>query len=453
VKSKTIEPYKDVVVTASLMPKLPTPGTVVSESKIPEIGVTEWRLSNGARVVLKPTKFQNDQIVLSGMSPGGSSLVADSMFLNATFASTAAGIGGLGELSQNDLRKVLTGKSAAAGSSIGTRSEGVSGSASRKDVETMFQLVHLRFTGIRRDSAAFAAFKQSNQAMLANRAVSPMAAYSDTITATMSQNHPRARPITAKTFDEISLDRSLAIYRDRFADASDFTFLIVGDFDIDSIKPHVQRYLASLPSIGRKEAGRDVGIRPPTGVIKKVVRAGTEPQSQTMISFTSPFQYNQNERYLLSSMGEILQNRLLEKLRESLGGTYSVSAVASGGREAPATAGATISFGSAPERAEELTKAVMSEIAALQSQGPSAAEVDKVREAQRRAHELAVKQNGFWLGNLGSAYQYGDDPRDILKQEDRLKLLTPEAIREIARKYLRMDNFVQVTLLPVPPKG
>jgi zinc protease len=317
----------------------------------------------------------------------------------------------------------------------------------------MFQLVHLRITGVRRDSTAFAAIKQANQAALANRAVSPMAAYSDTINATMSQNHLRARPITAKTFDEISLDRSLAIYRDRFADASDFTFLIVGDFELDSIKPHVQRYLASLPSIGRKEAGRDVGVRPPTGVIKKVVRAGTEPQSQTMITFTGPFQFNQVERYLLSSMGEILQNRLLEKLRESLGGTYSVSASASGGREAPATYGATISFGSSPERAEELSKAVMEEITALQSQGPTAAEVDKVKEAQRRSMELAVKQNGFWLGSLGSAYQYGDDPKEILKQEERLKSLTPEAIREIARKYLKMDNYVQVTLLPLPPKG
>ena len=453
VKRKTIEPYMDVVVTIPLMAKMPTPGTVVSESKIPEIDVTEWRLSNGVRVVLKPTKFQNDQIVLSGTSPGGSSLVPDSSFINATFATTAAGIGGLGELNQNDLRKVLTGKSASAGTSIGVRGESVNGSASRKDIETMFQLLHLRFMAPRRDSAAFAAMKQANQAALANRAVSPQAAFSDTITATMSQNHPRARPVTATTFDEISLDRSLAIYRDRFADASDFTFLIVGDFELDSIKPHVQRYLASLPSIGRKEAGRDVGIRPPTGVIKKVVRAGTEPQSQTIIAFTGPFQYNIVERYLLSSMGEILQNRLLETLRESLGGTYSVSASATGGREAPSTYGATIRFGSAPERAEELTKAVMAEITTLQTQGPTAPEVEKIKEAQRRSRELAVKQNAFWLGNLGSAYQYGDDPRDILKQEDRVKSLTPEAVRDIARKYLKMDNFVQVTLLPVVPKG
>ena len=453
VKSKTLEPYTDVVVNAPLMARLPTPGSVVSESTIPEIGVTEWRLSNGARVVLKPTNFQTDQIVLSGMSPGGSSLVPDSMFVNATFATTTAGIGGLGEFSQNDLRKVLTGKTASAGASIGARSEAVSGNASRKDLETMFQLVHLRFTAVRRDTSAFAAFLQANQAMLANRAVSPMSAFTDTISATMSQNHPRARPITAKTFDEISLDRSLAIYRDRFADASDFTFLIVGDFAIDSMKPHVERYLASLPSLGRKEAGRDVGIRPPTGVIKKVVRAGTEPQSQTMLTFSGPFQYDPVGRYLLSSMGEILQNRLLEKLREALGGTYSVSASANGGREAPATYSATVSFGSAPERADELAKAVMAEITALQTQGPSTAEVDKVKEAQRRSRELAVKQNAFWLGNLGSAYQYGDDPRDILKQEDRMKALTPEAIRDIARKYLDMSNYVHVTLLPVQPKG
>ena len=453
IKGKTIEPYKDSVVTAPLIARMPTPGAVTSESKIPEIGVTEWRLSNGARVVLKPTTLQTDQVVLSGTSPGGSSLVPDSLAINAMFASTVAGIGGVGELSQQDLARVLTGKTASANVAIGSRTETVSGSASRKDLETMFQLLHLRFTAPRRDSVAFAAFKQANQSAMANRSASPQSAFADTISTTMSQNHPRSRPITAQTFDQINVDRALAIYRERFADASDFTFLIVGDFDVDSIKPHVQRYLASLPSLNRKEVGRDLGIRPPTGVVKKEVRAGTAPQSQTYMTFTGPFTYSPRERYLLSSMGEILQNRLLEKLRESLGGTYSVGANASGGREAPATYGATISFGSSPDRAAELANAVMAEIKVLQTDGPTAAEVDRVREAQRRSRELAVKQNGFWMGALQSAYQYGDDPREILKDEELRKELTPDAIRDLAKKYLRPDNYVHIVWLPVQPKG
>jgi zinc protease len=264
----------------------------------------------------------------------------------------------------------------------------------------------------------------------------------------MAQYHPRVRPISAEIFDEVDIDRALAIYADRFADASDFTFFIVGDFDVDSIRPLVQRYLGRLPTLDREEAGRDVGIRPPTGVINKVVRAGSEPQSQTYISFTGPFDYSQSERHLLSSMAEVIENRLLEKLREALGGTYSVNVSAGGGRDEPATYNATIRFGSSPDRVEELTDAVMAEIHAIQNEGPTAAEVEKVREAQRRSRELSLKQNAFWIGNISAAYEYGDDPRSILSQHELTEALTAQAIQDIARRYLRMDNYVRVTLMP-----
>jgi zinc protease len=333
VRTRQIEPYQDVVVDQPLLARIPEPAAIVEESTVEELSATEWQLANGVRVVLKPTDFQDDQVMLRGVSPGGASLVPDSLYIDAMLATSAAGVGGLGELSQQDLRRVMTGKTASASASIGSTSEAITGSSTRKDIETMLQLVYLRFMPPRRDSATFASFTQANQAMLANRAVSPQAAFGDTITLTMAQNHPRAQPITAAMFDDVELDRALAIYSDRFADASDFTFIIVGDFDTDSIRPLVQRYLGGLPSIDREETGRDIGIRPPTGVITKVVRAGTEPQSQTYISFTGPFEYSHAERHLLASMGEVLENRLLEKLREALGGTYSVSVSAGGARD------------------------------------------------------------------------------------------------------------------------
>lgn len=451
VKSSTIEPYQDIIVNQPLIAEMPEPSAIVEEDSVPELELTEWRLANGVRVLLKPTDFQTDQVMLRGVSPGGSSLVPDSLYMDALLATSAAGVGGLGELSQQDLRRVLTGKTASASAVIGARTEAISGSSTRRDIETMLQLVYMRFMPPRRDSAVFASFTQANQAMLANRASSPQAAFGDTITLTMAQHHPRARPISAEMFDQIDLDRALGIYHDRFADASDFTFVIVGDFDIDSIRPHVQRYLGGLPSMNRAEEGRDIGIRPPTGVIRKVVRAGTEPQSQTFISFTGPFEYSEAERHLLGSMGEVLENRLREKLREALGGTYSVNVSAGGGRDEPATYSATISFGSAPDRAGELTEAVMAEITALQTDGPTAADVEQVREAQRRGRELALKQNAFWLGSITTAYQYGDDPREILRQHEMTEALTPAAIRDTARRYLRMDNYVHVTLLPVAP--
>ena len=451
VRAKEIEPYVDAAVTQPLMAELPEPGAIVSESAVTELNVTEWQLDNGVHVVLMPTDHQKDQVLLRGFSPGGSSLVPDSLYTHAMLATTIAGIGGLGDLSMIDLRKVLTGKTAAASASIGSRTEAISGSSSRADIETMLQMVHLRFTAPRRDSAAFTSFLQANKTMLANRAASPQAAFADTIQVTMAQHHPRARPISADMFDDIDIDRALAIYRDRFADASDFTFVIVGDFDVDSIRPLVQRYLASLPSIGREEEGRDVGIRPPTGVVRRVVRAGTEPQSQTYISFTGPFEYSETESHVLASMGEVLQNRLRERLREALGGTYNVSVSAGGGREEPATYNVTIRFGSAPDRADELAAAIMADIAALQNDGPTVQEVEEVREAQRRSRELALKQNPFWVGSLSAAYQYDEDPRDILREGQRIDALTVDAIMNAARRYIDVSNYVHITLLPATP--
>ncbi len=451
VRARTITPYQDMTSSAPLVAHLPEPAAIVSERRIPEIGVTEWRLANGVRVVLKPTDFQADQILLSATSPGGTSLVPDSMYLAASWATTAGGAGGVGEFSAIDLRRILTGKIAGANPYIGSRTEGMNGSASPRDVETMLQLVYLRFAAPRRDSAAFVAFRQTFQAELANRGANPQAAFRDTISVTMSQHHFRARPLNAAVLDEIDLDRAMAFYRERYADASDFTFFIVGNFSVDSLRPLVQRYLGGLPSLNRHETGRDVGMRPPTGVVDRVVRRGVEPQSQTFLSFTGPFEWSRVNQYVLGSLGEVLQLRLLDRLREALGGTYSVSAGAGGGRDAPQRYSVTVQFDSAPERVEELTRAVFAEIQAISDSGPSAAELERVKETQRRQRETGLRQNAFWLSVLGSAYQYGDDPRIVLTFDTLVNGLTAAAIRDAAQRYIRMDNYVHVTLLPEAP--
>ncbi len=452
VKTKTLEPYKDVVASGALLAKAPVAGKIVSERAIPEIGVTEWKLSNGATVVLKPTDYAGDQIVFSGTSPGGTSLVPDSMFVSAMMASMAASVGGVGNLSATDLRKVLTGKIASANVSIGSRNETVNGSASPKDVETMFQLVYLRFTAPRVDSIAFNSARQSMQASMANQAASPMSAFQDTVMATMTQHAFRARPMSPSLLDEAKIDKTFAAYRDRFADASDFTFFLVGTFTVDPMRPLVQTYLASLPALNRHEVAKDDGIRPPKGVIEKTVRRGVEPQSQTVISFTAPYEYSAANAYVLTSLGELMTNRLIDRLREALGGTYSANALASGDRDASKLATVTIRFGSSPDRAEELTKAIFTLIDSVQTFGPTPADVEKVQAAQRRVRETSLRQNGFWASNLSSAYRYGEDPRDILKYDALVSGLTPDAIKNAAKMYLKKDNYVRVTLLPEPKK-
>jgi zinc protease len=448
VKAKQLEPYRDSVITGPLLARSPIPATITAESAIPEIGVTEWTLANGVRVVLKPTDFMNDQVVLSASSPGGTSLYHDSLVVSATFATTVVSLGGVGELNAIDLRKVLTGKTASANVSLADRTENVFGSSSARDVETMLQLVYLRFTAPRRDSSAFIGFRQTLQAQLANADASPQKAFMDTVSVTMTQGSPRTPLLSAGLLDQIDLDRAMAIYRDRFADASDFTFFIVGNFDLDAIRPLVQRYLGGLPSLRRGESARDVGTRAPVGRVEKVVRRGVEPQSQTFMAFSGPFTYSAADSYLMSSLGEILSNRLIETLRERLGGTYSASAQVFGTREAPHQYVASIQFGSAPDRAAELTEAVLAEIAALSDSGPTEEELTKVREGQLRARETALRTNFFWSTQLNTAYRFGEDPRDILAYDRLVQGLTAEAIREAARKYLRQDNYVHVTLLP-----
>lgn len=343
---------------------------------------------------------------------------------------------------------MLSGKAVSVDPFITPLSEGVSGNASPRDLPTLFQLVYLYFTSPRRDSSAFVALQQQADAMLANRSASPQAAYQDTVQLTMSQHHPRVRPVTAQLFREMNLDRSLRFYRERFADASDFIFFFVGSFNVDSIRPLVTTWLGALPAINRKESWKDEGIRPPTGTVKREVRKGIEPRSQTTIRFTGPFQYTAADRYAIRAMGEVMQIRLRDKLREQLGGTYGVGVNANGARDPYTRYTVSIDFGSAPERVNELAAQVFQDIKLLQDSGATADDVTKVKEIQRRGRETSLRQNGYWTGQLEAYYRDGIDPREILNYEKMIETLTPVLVRDAARKYLRMDNYVQISLFP-----
>jgi hypothetical protein len=308
--------HADTTSSAPLLDRRPAPGRIVSTRAIPEIGVTEWRLSNGVRVVMKPTDFRRDEIILAGRSPGGTSLVPDARLRDAQAAAAAVSVGGIGRLSVIDLQRRLAGKAASVGTSVDDREETVSGYASPRDAETMFQLVYLYFTQPRRDSAAWQAYLQRGRTLLRDRGASPEGAYGDSLTAILTQHHPRARHFTAATFDSLSLDRALALYRERFADAGDFTFYLVGAFDPDSVRPLVEEYLGGLPSSGRKETFRDVGVRAPGGVVRAEVRRGVEPKSRTALVFSGPVQFDRRTVSVLRTLGDVLEIRLRERLRE-----------------------------------------------------------------------------------------------------------------------------------------
>jgi zinc protease len=440
--------YVDTLDSKPLLDPVPSPGVITSTVTKEAYGITEWQLANGVKVVLKPTTFKEDEIIFRAFSPGGTSLASDRDFLPASTASQVIASGGVGRFSEIDLGKMLTGKVASARPIIGELEEGLNGGASRKDLETMFQLIYLRFTQPRADPTIFGVMTTRTKAALANQKATPEFAFNETLTSTLTQNHPRARLMTPEMVDEMNLDKSLAFYKDRFSDASDFTFVFVGSFDLPTMKPLVERYLGGLPSTNRKENWKDVGMTRPKGVVEKRVDKGIEPKSRARITFGGPFEFNQERRVAIRAMADVLQIRLRESLREELGGTYSVSASAGYTKYPREEYSLSIDFGSSPDRTEELVKSVFREIELLKTQGPTDKQVADVKELLLRDLETNSKQNGFLLLNISARYQQSEDLATLFGLADYYKKVTAATIQEAARTYLDTKNYVKVTLFP-----
>ncbi len=448
VNGATIAPWVETVTAGALVAKAPTAGRVVSERRTESLNLTEWTLSNGIKVFVKPTDFTADQIVMTGWSPGGASLVADKDVFKTSLTTTVIERGGVGDYSIIDLNKKLTGKVATASAVISDLSEGVSGRASPKDLETMMQLTWLRLTSPRADTSAFKALLQQFDQVLKNKDANPAAVFSDTVQMTLAGGHPRVRPLSVEMLQELNLNEMLAIYRDRFADLGDFTFLFVGNVDLAVLKPLVEQWLAPLPAAGRKETFKDVGPTLFSGQIDKTVRKGIAPQSQTAILMAGTAPWSREEAYLLSSVGEVLEMRLLERLRESLGGTYSVSVSAQYARTPRPEWQLVINYGSAPEQAESMFAAVKQELDSLRRVPPSAAEVERVREQQRRELEVARKQNGYWLSTIRNRLENGDDLGTIGNEDPMIAGLTADTLAAAAKRYLTGVNRARFVLLP-----
>jgi zinc protease len=440
--------YVDAVSQKPLLDKLPTPGRIVKTEAKAAYGITEWTLSNGARVVVKPTTFSRDQILFRAFSPGGTSLAPDRDFIAADTASQVISQGGLGGWTRIDLGKKLAGHTASVRPEIDEMKEGLIGGSDKDDLETMFQLLYLTVVEPRADPDAFRAMVTQLQAGLANRGAEPEAAFNDTLNAALTQNHLRSRPLTPELVGEMNLEKSLAFYRDRFADLSDFTFVFVGSIDAPTLKPLVERYLASLPSLNRREQGRDLGIRPPDGVVEKVVRSGREPKSQVSVVFSGAFVNTPRERLILRGVTDALEGNLQRVLREELGGTYGVSVDPQFAKLPTPSYRIAISFACDPARTDALVKALFETIAQFKANGPGESQMADARAALGRDYEVNSRENGYLLNQLVFAYEYGEDLQGVFDRKALHEQLTADAVTEAARKYLDLQRYVQVTLVP-----
>jgi zinc protease len=450
-QSATVTAYVDSEAGATLVASPPTPGSITASRTLPALGVTEWTLSNGAKVLYKQTDFQADQVVFSGTSIGGVGADAGNIkdFYSVILGPQLLERGGAGTLDAIELRKLLTGKVAAVSAAFDERSESVSGSASVKDIGTLFELVWAKLITPRVDTAAIDAFKQQLAPVFANRANQPAAVYQDTVSVTMGSGHPLTQPLTTEAIRQLDPGLALRVFKDRFADFSDFTFIVVGNVDEATLRPLVERWLAPLPGRGRRETPVDLGVRPPTGVIKKVVRKGVEPQAQTTILLTGETEWTRARGLHSQVLTEVLQIRLRETLREDLGGTYGAGASVSLERWPTGRFQTAVQFGSSPARADTLADVALEVVRKLAAEGPTADELSKVKENLLRSRETALKQNGFWQSVLQQSVLWGDDPTELITgYTARVEAMTLADITTTAKLVLDPTNRATFVLLP-----
>jgi zinc protease len=443
-----LTPYSEDELSGPLLPVLPAPGRIVDEKEVESLGIVEWRLQNGVRVVLKPTDFKNDEVLFSAFSPGGESLVSDSDYVAAATATDIIKEGGIGRYNLPQLTKKLSGKLVGVSPWTSELLEGLKGNSTPTDLETMFQLIYLYFTGPRLDETAFTTVKKRLEADVKNRESDPEQTFWDTFTSLLGQNHFRSRPWTLQTVSEMDAQKSFRFYTDRFSDASDFTFIFVGSFSVDVIRPLIERYLGALPAGGRVEQWIDLDIDPPDGIVREEIKKGVEPKSLVSVVFNGETVWTLGKAFLFSALQDLLEIPLRETIREEEGGAYSLWVYSSIQNLPDDEYYIYIGFGCDPDRAEELSGILFAEIEDLKENGPRETDVQKVKEILRRERETNLKENGFWISVLQSYYLYGLDPRRILEFEQFVRDLNAEILHEALQRYLDTDRYVQVTLYP-----
>jgi zinc protease len=448
----TVTPWADTASSAALLARTPDPGSVVGRRETPELGVTVVRLSNGVEAWLKPTDFKNDQVLFALTASGGSSLAAPEKFVEAQLATGQVELSGAGGHRAVDLPKLTAGKIASASPFISLSTHGIQGSSTPANIETALQLLNIKFTAPGDDPEAFALIKRQLEAAVVNRLSSPTAVFGDKLGQVLTMGHYTSRPLTVERINALDRAAMVSFYRERFSNAADFTFFMVGTFAVDEVLPMLTRYVGSLPST-KAPASRfkDVGITFPPAVERARVEKGKEPKSQTVISYFADPPIEEHEQTRVEAATEVLEIALRDILREELGETYGVSVGLS--QSTPQRGGGhiDISFSASPDNVDRMIARVQQEVVRLQTAGPTEDLTTRAKETARRNYETSVKQNGYWLGRLQSAKLLDRDPLLILSRLQRIDSVTPAVLHETFKKYFPADRSTVVTLVPEKP--
>ena len=443
VKAEELAPYVDKVSDEPLMKEAPKGGKIISEQKDDVFGTTTLTLSNGVKVIIKKTDFKADEIIMKGVSLGGSSLFPDSEIININ-GLDAVSVGGLGNFSTVDLEKILAGKRASVGYGIGDKTESVNGYCSPKDFETMMQLTYLTFTAPRRDDDAFASYKNRNKAAWLNQEMNPMTAFGDSVTYALRMGHPRTLRIKSDMVDKMDYNKILAMYQDRFKDASDFIF--VGNVDIEEMKPLIAEYLGALPSINRKESFKDNKIEYRKGVYKnEFIREQETAKASNFVCFTGTCKYDLKNTILMDMTCQVMDLVYTEKVREDEGGTYSVYVGGNLSKYPKEIAGLQVIFDTAPSKREKLMKIIFAEIEHIAKEGPSETNLNKVKEFMLKKHTEDLKENNYWMGSIDEYLFTGMNP--VKDYEQMVNSITAKDIQKFADDLFKQKNEVEVSMI------
>jgi len=446
-----ISAYVDNAVSQRLLDKQPVAGKVIGERKFDQIGVTELSLSNGIKVLLKPTDFKNDQIIFSSFSKGGTSLATDANFHSAQAVGLVPG-SGVGAFNPTQLSRLLAGNTGRAGAYVDGLYQGFQGSASPKDLETAFQLVYAYATNPRKDAEIFNKNISNYRVALANKSADPGSVFSDTVQAVLSSYHKRAMPTTLADLDKISLDESFNFYKDRFADNSGQTFVIVGAFDTEAIKLLIETYLASLPASDGKRDFADLGVIPPKGKVSKTVYKGLEDKASVQLYIHGDYDFNAQNNTQLNALKAALEIRMLERLREKESGVYSPAVGLSVNKFPTPHFYFTISFSCATGNVEKLIAAALDEVKKVRDNGATADDISKFKSEEQRQMELSLRDNGYWMNYLTNRLKNGEQLTELLGAKNRLDEVTMESTKAAARNHLNEDNYIRLVLMPEQKK-
>ena len=443
-----VEPYEEEVSGEPLIASLPAPGKIVDIKEDPVLSATIYTLSNGVKVVVKETEYKKDEILMRASSKGGSTLFPDTDVYNLKVFNQAAGLGGLGDFSATMLAKILTGKNVSCQSTVGDDYEGMNGISVPADVRALFELVYLHFTAPRSDDSAFASFQDRIQGQLENLTLNPMVSFSDTIIKALYNNHIQARRIESDDFQKINYNRIMEMYRERFADASDFVFTFVGNINKDSIVPMMKQYLATLPSLKRVEQG-DASKMPAyrkgnyTNHFHRILET---PKASILTIYSGQMDYDFETVLAAAMLKQILDIVYMEKVRENESGTYGVStsidvAIFPKGRTT-----LQIFFDTDPDLKEKLSAIVKDELMDIVKNGPREIDFTKIRENMIKRYDEAIQENSYWLSVMDALHFRGYDWHTDYKTH--LKSITPEKLRIFAQKLIDQGNHIEVIMEP-----